>query len=101
MVVDTGATKVSLSRRTEERLGLDVDRLPKVHLVTANGLDFDHTGKLDSIALGPLRLDHVAVTIPGDFGDDQLLLGQNFLSRFETKIDPAAGTMELSRKKRK
>lgn len=101
MVVDTGATKVSLSRRTAERLGLDVDRLPKVRLVTANGLAFAHTGKLDSIALGPLRLDHVAVVIPEDLGDDQLLLGQSFLSRFESKIDPAAGTMELSRKKRK
>lgn len=80
-VVDTGATRVTLSPADAARIGLDPDNLSFSGIAsTANGMVRYAPVRLDSIAIGPVRIDDVAASVNGaDLS--QSLLGMSFLSR--------------------
>lgn len=80
-VVDTGATRVTLSPADAARIGLDPAELSFTGIAsTANGMVRYAPVRLDSIAIGPVRIDDVAASVNGaDLG--QSLLGMSFLSR--------------------
>ena len=84
LIVDTGATWVSLSRGDAERIGLDMKRLAFVHrMQTANGVARAASVTLRALRIGPVGVfDVEALVIDGDVG--QSLLGLSFLSRLQS-----------------
>jgi aspartyl protease family protein len=80
-VVDTGATRVTLSPDDAARIGFTPDNLSFTGIAsTANGMVRYAPVRLDSIAIGPVRIDDVAASVNGaDLG--QSLLGMSFLGR--------------------
>lgn len=81
MLVDTGATLVTLSRADAERIGLDLSRLVfSQRFRTANGEGFGAPIRLREIRVGPIVMRNV----PGSVNQapmDASLLGQSFLNR--------------------
>ncbi len=82
MVVDTGASLVSISTADAERLGLDYRNAEKVQLSTANGVIPAWRIKLDSVQLGDVLVYNVDSVVSGG-AMPFVLLGNSFLSRFQ------------------
>lgn len=92
-VVDTGASVVALTRAFAERAGIDYRSGRKIAVQTANGNAEVHTGMAKRIQLRHVAATQVSVVVqagtesafgPGIDG----LLGQSFLSRFDTHFGP-------------
>jgi aspartyl protease family protein len=82
LMVDTGATAVSLSQRDAERIGLNYKTGQQVPLNTANGVSTGWLLKLASVQIGDVVVRGVdAVVIPAEM--PFVLLGNSFLSRFQ------------------
>lgn len=82
LLVDTGATLVSLSVQDADRLGLAYKSGPTVQLSTANGLVPGWRLKLNSVRLGDVTVYEVdAIVTSGAM--PYVLLGNSFLSRFQ------------------
>jgi len=82
-MVDTGASVVSLSRADAERAGITVD--PDLFEVVAEGASGPVMGiavVLREVSLGDHRVTDVPALVLADSG--QSLLGQNFLSKFQS-----------------
>lgn len=96
MVVDTGASYVTITRKTAERLGIDVAKLPKVQVATAAGVRTHSRGRLDEVKVQGLTAKNVDLTITDDLGGAEGLLGQSYLARFQITTDNTAGKLELT-----
>ena len=82
LVVDTGATSVSLGVGDAERIGLKYKAGEPVRLATANGTTTGWRLKLDSMRVGDVDVYNVdAVVTPGSM--PFVLLGNSFLTRFQ------------------
>lgn len=82
LVVDTGATAVSLSVQDAERIGLKYKAGEPVRMSTANGTTIGWRIKLDSMRVGDVDVYNVdAVVTPGSM--PFVLLGNSFLTRFQ------------------
>lgn len=80
MVVDTGATLVSVGRADAERLQVDFKKGKPMSLATANGVVQVWRVQLDSVEAGGVRLHNVdAVVLETDL--PFVLLGMSFLNR--------------------
>ena len=80
-LVDTGATLVSMSASSADRLGLQ--RGAPTTSLTAGGVVHSWLVTLDSVQIGPIqRRDVRAVVVPGMPGD-VVLLGMSFLDGLE------------------
>ncbi len=90
LLVDTGATTMSLAPDDAERIGFDLDALSYDRPVrTANGRTFVAPVRLDRVELGSITVRDIGATVHRD-GLDQSLLGMNFLDRlrgFERRGD--------------
>jgi aspartyl protease family protein len=91
---------VVLSRAFADKLGLDYLRWPTQHAITAAGVQTMHTGHLDEVTLQGLTAHQVECAISDGLTGADGLLGLSFLSRFEMKMDPARGLLELAQKRR-
>lgn len=80
-MLDTGATTVSLPQGLARRLGLPMR--PGGLSKTANGMVQTWTTRLDSLSLGGLTAVNLRATVLPNFPGDQVLLGMDFLKRFE------------------
>lgn len=80
-LLDTGATTVSLPQRLARRLGLPMR--PGGISKTANGMVQTWITRLDSVSLGGLSARNLRATVLPNFPGDQVLLGMDFLKRFE------------------
>jgi aspartyl protease family protein len=81
MMIDTGASYVALTPRDGRRLGLDMAGLRYVVPVsTANGNTFAALVVLDSISIGPIKLNDVQASVMRD-DSGVSLLGMSFLER--------------------
>lgn len=80
-LVDTGATDVAMSEATGRRLGLRPGA--PVTLSTANGLVRGARTTIDSIAIGPIRLEGVAAVLSPGIDESIVLLGMSFLRDLE------------------
>jgi aspartyl protease family protein len=80
-MLDTGATTVSLPLELARRLNLPLRQggMSK----TANGLVHTWTTHLDSVSLGGLSANNLRATVLPNFPGEQVLLGMDFLRRFE------------------
>jgi aspartyl protease family protein len=78
-LIDSGATTTSLSRETAQRVGVEPSGGFQAMVQTANGVVMVDRGRAQSIAIGPIRRNDVAVHISDAFGDMNVI-GMNFLS---------------------
>jgi len=82
MVVDTGATAVSLSTADAQRIGLKYEGGQPVRIGTANGIVIGWRVTLASVRVGDVTAYQVdAVVSPGAM--PYVLLGNSFLTRFQ------------------
>ena len=81
MVIDTGASFVSVSASTAARLGLVPRPGPKWRMRTASGESLASPIKLDSLSFGGLYMRDVQAVILAPEAGDVNLLGASFLKR--------------------
>ncbi|MFM9836390.1 MAG: TIGR02281 family clan AA aspartic protease [Methylophilaceae bacterium] len=83
VLVDTGATGVTISQAVADKLNLKSNDAIRTN--TANGDSVGYMVRLDSIELGGVRAKNVSAMIaPGLEGD--VLLGMSFLSRMDVRL---------------
>jgi aspartyl protease family protein len=93
-MVDTGATRIVLSRGDAERIGIDVDTLRFLSSAqTANGTVRLAPVRLRRVALGGLVASNVPASVSAGTLDVSLL-GMDFLDRF-SKIEIEGDRMRL------
>jgi aspartyl protease family protein len=83
VLVDTGATDVSISRKFAEQLG--IQSIAATRTQTANGETVGYMTRLKSVKLGGIEANDVAATIVTDLGED-MLLGMSFLNRMDVRL---------------
>lgn len=97
MLVDTGATWVSMSTDEAWRIGLPYLNGKRVRVSTANGVVTGYRVMLDTIEVGNITLNQVeGVVREGSIGVAQesiVLLGMSFLNRVEMKREGAELTL--------
>ena len=97
LMVDTGATLVTLSSNDARRAGVDYRAGQKAVLQTANGTATAYRVKLDTVRLGDITLNNVdGAVVEGNVMGELGLLGLSFLNRLEMKRD--GQTMTLIRR---
>jgi clan AA aspartic protease (TIGR02281 family) len=95
LLLDTGATFVSLTATFAQKAKVQVDPDSTLHLHTANGIGDGKQGRAASIQLRSLAAKDVPVVVQSDakaaYGDGvDGLLGMSFLSHFKVSIDTQA-----------
>jgi aspartyl protease family protein len=80
-LLDTGATTVAVPFAEATRLGLK--RGAPIRMQTANGEVTGWLTRLDTLAIGPLKLDNVRATLGPGLQEGQILLGMSALKRLE------------------
>ncbi|OQP88351.1 aspartic protease [Rhizobium rhizosphaerae] len=84
MLVDTGASNVTLSYEDAERIGIAPDKLTfSRRVLTANGEARAAPITLDTVAIGPIERTRVAALVAEKGRLDQSLLGMSFLSTLD------------------
>ncbi len=85
-MVDTGATKVSMSQAEAERLGVDYKAGTRGMADTANGRVPAYAVTLNSVRVGDVEVANVeALVLPAAM--PYVLLGNSFLARFSMRRD--------------
>ncbi|WP_294332773.1 TIGR02281 family clan AA aspartic protease [uncultured Sphingomonas sp.] len=83
MLIDSGATITAISEQTAGKSKVQAsDGLPAI-IETANGNVAAHRGRIETLALGPLKMHDLGVVVSPNFGDLDVL-GMNFLSRLHS-----------------
>ena len=80
-MVDTGASDISIPLHVAEQIGLE--KGPKIMFSTANGVAYGYATRLDSVAIGDIRLYNIRASINPNVGDMEILLGMSFLKHIE------------------
>lgn len=78
-LIDSGATTTSISRATAERVGIEPSSGFPALVRTANGTVSVERGRAETIRVGDIEREDVAVHISEAFGDMNVI-GMNFLS---------------------
>ena len=78
-LIDSGATTTSLSRETARRVGIEPSSAFQAMVQTANGVVMVDRGRAETIRIGSIARENVAVHISDAFGDLNVI-GMNFLS---------------------
>lgn len=93
-VVDTGATAISMSAATAQKMRISTLNGKRVTLMTANGSKEGYIVTLDAVMVGSITLRDVSVTVSD--ADMPLLIGMSFLRR--VNVDMRGNSMTLSRR---
>ena len=80
-LLDTGASDVALAEDLADRLGLE--KAHPILVKTANGNVRAYRTRLESVAVGDIRLYDIKATILTNMHGDEVLLGMSFLKNFE------------------
>ena len=95
MLIDTGATYVSLSAATAERIGLvPPPGARRMRMQTANGVAFATQVSLDSVELGPIFVPGVQAIVMDRSAGDVNLLGMSMLGRL-SGVEQRSGYLHL------
>ncbi len=81
VMIDTGATDVSVPAAIADRIGLN--RGPVMHVSTANGTIPVYATLIDTIQLGDIVLHNIRASINPYMDEQFVLLGMSFLKRTE------------------
>ena len=91
LVLDTGASMVSLHQEIADELDINLNQLQKVNFQVVGGELIDvYMGRLNYIEVGPIKKENVMVGFIEHNGPStpfKGLLGMNFLRNLEYKID--------------
>ncbi len=90
VLIDTGATDVSISGRLADQLGVQSNAA--IRTQTANGDTVSYMTRLNSVKLGGIEAKDVAAVITPDL-DGDVLLGMSFLNRMDVRLHK--GTMTI------
>jgi aspartyl protease family protein len=95
MVLDTGATFVSLTASFAQKAKVQIDQDSRLRIHTANGMGDGKQGRAATIQLRSLSAKDVPIVVQSDdkatYGDGvDGLLGMSFLSHFKVSIDTQA-----------
>jgi aspartyl protease family protein len=93
VLIDTGATMVSIDLGMAQRIGLDYTKGTPGTSSTANGTVRVWRVKFDSVAIGPITMYNVDGTVREGEGIGIGLLGMSFLNRIEMRRDGTAMTL--------
>ncbi len=80
-LLDTGASDIAIPELTADSIGLKKGR--SIVVKTANGNAEAYRTRLNSVALGDIKLYDLNATILPNITGDEILLGMNFLKHFE------------------
>ena len=80
-LLDTGASDIAIPESIANRIELSKGRT--IVVKTANGNTKAYRTRLDSVALGEIKLYDLNATILPNITGDEILLGMNFLKHFE------------------
>ncbi len=80
-LLDTGASDVAIPEAVANRIGLV--KGPAIMIKTANGNTRAYRTRLDSVAIGDIRLYDVRATVLQTISGEEVLLGMSFLKHFE------------------
>ncbi|MNP69310.1 hypothetical protein D3C76_1653890 [compost metagenome] len=83
LLLDTGATRVTIPSQVASRLGLVATGRSRVN--TAAGQIQVETGRIESLAMGPLTLYDLSVFINPAADGEEILVGMNALGRLELR----------------
>ncbi|MFQ2614563.1 MULTISPECIES: retropepsin-like aspartic protease family protein [Aeromonas] len=83
LLLDTGATRVTIPSQVASRLGLVATGSSLVN--TAAGQIQVQTGRIESLAMGPLTLYDLSVFINPAADGEEILVGMNALGRLELR----------------
>ncbi len=83
LLLDTGATRVTIPSQVASRLGLVATGHSLVN--TAAGQIQVQTGRIESLAMGPLTLYDLSVFINPAADGEEILVGMNALGRLELR----------------
>lgn len=100
LILDTGASFVTLKDSFAKKAGIDLDQNSAVQLHTANGVVAGKRGRASTIQLRSLKAGGVPVVVEADSAAGYHadgLLGLSFLSRFNVTID--AHTVRIATRK--
>jgi aspartyl protease family protein len=92
-LLDTGATRVAVPERVARLAGLR--KGPRSQSVTASGVVDTWLTRIDSLRLGPFRMQGVQAVIIPDMPGDEVLLGMNFLKHL--KLEQTGERMKITR----
>lgn len=95
-LVDTGATYVAMSEGDAKRLGIDYKKGSRGYARTANGVVSVWNIMLDSVELGPIKVNYVEGSVIQGNLSTQILLGMSFLSKL--KMTRSGKSMKLVKK---
>jgi aspartyl protease family protein len=90
VLVDTGATDVTISQRLADKLG--IKSTDAIRTQTANGDTVAYMTRLSSVKLGGIEATNVAAIITPNLEGD-MLLGMSFLNRMDVRL--FKGTMTI------
>ena len=93
VLVDTGATLVSLPAAEARRLGIDYRRGQPTRVQTANGVTAAYRVKLDTVRVGDIALNNIDAVVGENDAMGVTLLGMSFLNRMEMKRDGQSMTL--------
>jgi len=80
-LLDTGASDIAIPESIANRIELSKGRA--IVVKTANGNTRAYRTRLDSVAVGEIKLYDLSATILPNITGDEILLGMNFLKHFE------------------
>ncbi|MDM5072272.1 MULTISPECIES: retropepsin-like aspartic protease family protein [Aeromonas] len=83
LLLDTGATRVTVPRQVAERIGLSPNGNSLVN--TAAGTIQVQTGQIETLVMGPLTLYDLPIYINPAADGDEILVGMNALGRLELR----------------
>jgi len=95
LIVDTGASTVTLGVRLATRLGIRYEQWPTKRAATAGGIRSVRIGYLDEVTVQGVSARHVECAVIDDLVGAEGLLGLSFLARFEMHADPGKGVLTL------
>lgn len=90
VMVDTGATDVTISQTLADKLG--IHSINAVRTQTANGDTVSYMTRLESVKLGGIVAHDVSASITPSLGEE-MLLGMSFLGRMDVRL--YQGTMTI------
>jgi aspartyl protease family protein len=93
MMVDTGATAVSMSSAEARRLGIDYTKGQRGMTATANGVVPVFNVTLNSVKVGDIQHYQVAGTVIEGNSPAIVLLGMSFLSRLQMQREGTSMTL--------
>lgn len=83
-MIDSGATTTAMSRSAATAAGITINESGfPISIETANGTVEARRARIDSMTLGSIRAEDLAVVVASEFGDTSVL-GMNFLSQLES-----------------